>query len=323
MTLRSGLSAAVAVLALSACGGTDPLSPPPVTYTVGGAVSGLSAAGLVLQLNGAASLAVTVNGPFVFGTGLESATAYTVAVLAQPSGQTCTVAHGTGTMADASVTSVAISCVAVLVPLFVDDFARPDQVGLGTTPNGLTWLITGPGYLAIAVQDQRYVGGSPYLNNNVSYAGILLREQPLRFGGLFSLVPSDTGGSNLPVVALLLSNDTVFTLKRMVHLIASRQGVALTWWAENNQDNAPAECEGSGSLAVPLADDGTAYPLYMTVRGNTVTVDKPDGTQLVCTDPHFSQLAGTLAIWELAYDRSAMDVPRWDKAEAFVEAPTQ
>jgi hypothetical protein len=55
----------------------------------------------------------------------------------------------------------------------------------------------------------------------------------------------------------------------------------------------------------------------MNISGSTITVDKPDGTQYVCTDPHFAQVTGTLGIWELAYDQTQEDMPRWDKAEAF------
>jgi hypothetical protein len=230
------------------------------------------------------------------------------------------IAGGAGTITSADVTSVVISCSANLARLLADDFDRPDQQGLGVTPDGQAWLITGPGYLNVAIKDGRYVGGPPELDNNVSYAGLLTIQQAVRFGGRYSFVPSGTGGSHAPLVALISSNDTAFTLKRMVHLIASRNGVVLTWWEENDQNNLPAECVGSRDFSAPLSNDGTAFPLYMTIRGSTVTVDKPDGTQLICSDPHFSLLAGTLSIWELAYGSADSDVPRWDEVQAFFEA---
>lgn len=299
---------------------TDNLTP---VYAVGGTVTGLGGTGLVLRNNGGDDLQVAANGTFTFATGVPMSAAYSVTVAMQPGGQTCTVADGSGTMAGADVTSIAVACAPVLVPLFVDDFDRPDRQGLGATPQGHLWRLTGPAYQIVAIQDGRYVGGPPGIidpDPNVAYAGFELSERPTRLGGLISFVPSSTGGPDAPVVALISSSDTVTWLGRMVHLIASRHGVGLTWWREYpDQNNPPAQCVGSTIFAAPLAIDGTSYPLYMTIRGDTVTVDKPDGTQLICTDPNFSQLAGTVGVWELAYNRNAAYVPRWDKAEAFIE----
>jgi subtilisin-like proprotein convertase family protein len=81
------------------------------TFTVGGNVSGLSGAGLVLSLNsGAQTLPVAANGAFTFPTGLANGAPYAVTVGTQPSGQTCSVANGSGTIAGANVTNVAVTC---------------------------------------------------------------------------------------------------------------------------------------------------------------------------------------------------------------------
>jgi hypothetical protein len=319
------LFSAAALLVFASCAREGVDNPPPPaapTFTISGTVTGLQSTGLLLRNNGGDDLAVAADGWFTFARPAQSSEAYRVTVATQPGNQTCSVANGSGTIAGANVSSIVITCETALVPLFVDHFNRPDQPGLGLTPDGQVWLITGPGYLNAAIQDGRYVSGAPELNNNVSYIGLLFDRPPIRIGGTFSFVPSGTGGNRESLVALILSNDTVFTLRRMVHLIASRQGIALTWWQENDQNNWPAECQGEYRFATPLRNDGTPYPLYMTLRGDTVTVDKPDGTRFICTDPHFSQLAGTLGIWELAYDSAVADVPRWDMAEAFAEAPT-
>jgi large repetitive protein len=81
-------------------------------FTVGGTIAGLDGDGLVLQLNGSNDLAVSNNGTFTFPTQLADAAAYAVTVLTPPSGpsQTCTVGSGTGTIAAANVTNVAITC---------------------------------------------------------------------------------------------------------------------------------------------------------------------------------------------------------------------
>src|SRR5215813_4166926 len=81
------------------------------TYTVGGTVSGLSGT-VVLQDNGGDNLTLGANGPFTFATALASGAAYSVTVLTSPSGQTCTISRGSGTVGSANVTSVAVSCAA-------------------------------------------------------------------------------------------------------------------------------------------------------------------------------------------------------------------
>jgi hypothetical protein len=77
--------------------------------TVGGTVTGLASTGLVLQNNGGDDLPRATNGTFTFPTSLSSGAGYSVTVLSQPVGQTCTVGNGTGT-ASANVTNVAIDC---------------------------------------------------------------------------------------------------------------------------------------------------------------------------------------------------------------------
>src|SRR6267154_1635327 len=80
------------------------------TYTVGGTVSGLTGSGLVLQNNGGNDLAVSANGAFTFLTAQKKGASYSVTVLTQPSGQSCTVSNGTGSVS-ANVTNVAVICV--------------------------------------------------------------------------------------------------------------------------------------------------------------------------------------------------------------------
>src|SRR5258706_2790397 len=80
------------------------------TYTVGGNVSGLTGAGLVLQNTCANIPAISVNGAFTFLTALKKGASYSVTVLTQPSGQSCTVTNGIGS-ASGNVTNVAVTCV--------------------------------------------------------------------------------------------------------------------------------------------------------------------------------------------------------------------
>jgi hypothetical protein len=86
------------------------IAPPTVFYTVGGAVSGLTGTGLVLHNNGGDNLAVTANGAFTFAASVGAGSPYNVTVFTQPTGQTCVVTNGSGTIAGANVTNVAIAC---------------------------------------------------------------------------------------------------------------------------------------------------------------------------------------------------------------------
>ena len=80
------------------------------TFTVGGTVSGLTGTGLVLQNNGGNNLPISASGAFAFSTALTNGAIYSVTVLTQPSGQGCTVANGSGSIAGTNVTNVAVAC---------------------------------------------------------------------------------------------------------------------------------------------------------------------------------------------------------------------
>ncbi len=81
-------------------------------YSIGGTVSGLDGTGLVLQNNAGDDLTVTANGTFAFAMPIDDHAAYTVTVKGQPKNksQTCTVTNGSGNVAAAAVTNVAINC---------------------------------------------------------------------------------------------------------------------------------------------------------------------------------------------------------------------
>lgn len=100
-------------LLLTACGGggsSTPSSSATTTYFIGGSVSGLTGTGLVLRNNGGDNLSITTNGAGTFATKLASGSTYSVTVMTQPTGQTCTVTNGNGAVNNADVTNIGISC---------------------------------------------------------------------------------------------------------------------------------------------------------------------------------------------------------------------
>ncbi len=89
------------------------------SYAIGGTVSGLAGMGLTLQNEGGDDLTVMADGTFVFPTSVLSGQAYDVTIAAQPVNpwQTCTVAAGSGGVAGADITNVAITCTTNAYPV--------------------------------------------------------------------------------------------------------------------------------------------------------------------------------------------------------------
>lgn len=80
-------------------------------YSVGGTISNLTAAGLVLQNNGSNNLSVQANSAtFLFPPIIPYGGSYNVTVLTQPTGQTCLISNGSGTNVTSNITSVIIQC---------------------------------------------------------------------------------------------------------------------------------------------------------------------------------------------------------------------
>jgi uncharacterized repeat protein (TIGR03803 family) len=82
----------------------------PVAYSVGGTVSGLSGSSVTLINNEIDALTVSSNGPYTFSLTSAGPGVYSVLIAAQPPGQVCTVANGTGVITNASITNVNVAC---------------------------------------------------------------------------------------------------------------------------------------------------------------------------------------------------------------------
>ena len=83
------------------------------TYTVSGTISGIAGGQAVLQNNGVDDLTLTSNGAFTFSSPVRSGQPYAVTLASSPPGHLCTVVDGTGTISNASVTNVTVSCTLV------------------------------------------------------------------------------------------------------------------------------------------------------------------------------------------------------------------
>ncbi len=162
-------------------------------FSVGGSISGLTGT-VVLLNNGGDNLSRSANGSFTFTTLVAQGSPYNVTVGTQPSGQTCTVSNGSGTMGSGPVTNVQVTCstnsfsvggsisgltgTVVLLNNGGDNLSRsvngsftfstlvaqgsPYNVTVGTQPSGQTCTVTnGSGTM----------GGGPVTNVQVTCAG--------------------------------------------------------------------------------------------------------------------------------------------------------
>ena len=150
---------AVALITVSGCGGNGKSTPPaPATYTVGGAVTGLTGTGLVLQNNGGDNLTVGASAAtFTFSTPVASNGVYSVTVLTQPAGETCTVTTGSGT-ATANITNVAVACVQMYT--IGGSIAGLTETGLVLQDNGGDNLAVDPNATAYTFASPIAAGGA-------------------------------------------------------------------------------------------------------------------------------------------------------------------
>jgi len=95
------------------------------SFTIGGTVNGLTGSGLVLQNNAEDDLSIDADGSFTFATPLVDGSDYLVTVLTHPSEpvQACEVANGNGTLTDADITNVIVTCSSIAPEtIFIDGF---------------------------------------------------------------------------------------------------------------------------------------------------------------------------------------------------------
>ena len=108
------------------------------TFSVGGTISGLTGT-VVLRNNGGDDLSRSANGVFTFVTELSNSASYAVTVFTQPSGQTCVVSNGSGTVSSANVTNVGVVCTTDDVTPPVRSAGSPSgELASGTTGTTMT-----------------------------------------------------------------------------------------------------------------------------------------------------------------------------------------
>jgi N-acetylneuraminic acid mutarotase len=229
--MRSGIRFGICTLLLMAgipvigCGGSgNSTQPASTSYTVGGTVTGFTGTGLVLQNNGGSNLTVSASATsFTFPTPVAGGSVYSVTVLTQPVGESCTVTNGDGT-ATANVANVSVTCTAQFsIGGTITGLAGPGLVlqdnggdNLAVSANAASFtfatpLASGSAY-SIAVLTQPFgenctvANGAGTASANVTNASVVC-AQLYAIGGTITglndagLVLQDNGGDNLTVSA--------------------------------------------------------------------------------------------------------------------------
>jgi hypothetical protein len=95
----------------------------PVTYAVGGTVSGIDVGqSVTLQLNGSETKDITAAGSFVFDTRLADDANYSVVVISTSPLLACAVSSGNGQVDGGDVADIAVSCETLPLDVFEDGF---------------------------------------------------------------------------------------------------------------------------------------------------------------------------------------------------------
>jgi len=259
------------------------------TYTVTATVTGLIGQGVVLELNGSQDQMVAADGTVTFPSGLMTGASYAVTVKTQPTTRRdiCGVSNGSGTIADANVTTVAINCSIVLGFLYqTANTANQTQARYQLLSYGIS---AGTGSLVAF--------GTPLVTDSPSPGGAMVTSP----GGGFLILSSEsnanaTDGSisvyavNSDTGALTAVSSVVTTLFRPTDMVMSPQGLLFVLGA--GAPGFPPGTPGYKSVLAVYLFDASAGTL--TPTGTPLTVSavnlavRPDGKFLYVLNVDFN-----------------------------------
>jgi azurin len=247
-------------------------------FTVGGALSGLSSGqSIVLQNNGGNDLTLTANGSFTFSAPLADTTDYAVSIRSQPSGQTCTLANASGTLAGSNVTNVGINC-------------TEDEYTLGGLLSGLE-----PGDTVIL---QNNGGDDLTLTGNGSFTF----PTPLNFGDVFAVTVASQPSAPSETCTVTLGNRTmpandVTNVSVTCAVDTFTVGGALTGLLSGGS----VVLQVNGTLAQTLTADGNfVFPPLADGTAYTVTVAASQPPSQTCSVSNGSGLLAGADVSDIA-----------------------
>jgi hypothetical protein len=239
------------------------------TFLVGGTITGLAGT-VVLQNNGGDTQTISVNGSFAFPAPIASGGTYAVTVQSQPGtpSQTCTVTQGSGSITNADVNNVSITCVT-------------NSYTIGGSISGLTgqrMVIRNNGGDDIRVDSptNSFTFVTPILSGNTFSVAIV--AQPVTPSQTCTVTggTGTVGGGNVTSVAINCGINSFTVGGRITGLVNS---VVLR---DNGGDDLTVTSNGSFAFATPVTSNQT----YSVTVGT-----QPSNPTQVCT---VSQGTGTV-----------------------------
>jgi hypothetical protein len=236
------------------------------TFPVGGTVSGFTAADagtpLVLQDNGGDNLSITASGMFTFATPIAAGASYDVTVQGQPQSpsQTCIVTAGTGTVGDAAVSSVGVTCT-------VDSFAVGGMVMGLEVDGGTVTLQNGPSNTVAIGVNGAFITPTP-IASGLPYEITVVTQPP----GQTCLVSNGSGivgNANVTsVVVTCMSSNLALVSGTLTGLGAGDTLTLLdNGGADAGGDTLTLVGDGPFMFAMPLMN---GLPYSVTVQANPV-----------------------------------------------------
>ena len=269
-TIPSGLNCAVSgpisgTFTSNDGGNTNVAASPPTlscspVYSVGGTITGLSAAGLVLLDNGGDALTVPAGATtFTFATSLAANAAYAVTIQSSPAGQSCAVGNGSGTVGTANVSSVTVTCTG------------------GSGPGGPATAINGPGGMAFDAN------GNLWVTNSDGSTGSVLEFSVTRDGSNNATALTQVGrivtGINSPSRLAFDAAGNLYVANIGSNNVTIYEPVGLTQIGTI-----------ASNIQRPLgvAVDGSGHVYVANNSANSVTVCTPPAGTLSATNSSFS-----------------------------------
>ena len=243
------------------------------SYTIGGTVTGLLGMGLILTNNSTNDFSPN-NGSFTFPRTYASGVIYNVRVKTQPRdpAQVCTVANGSGTIQDANVTNVVVSCAA---PSASEEGLDPSFGTGGKVTDGLTDLRYG-GVFDLALQSDGKIVAVGGRNKLARYNADGSLDGGFGTGGVVEVVFQDDGIDLVKGIALQGDGKIVVVGETRARVVDDRD---LDW--------AIARYHADGSLDTGFGTNGRIIndsgptPFGVSAEGAEKVLIQPDGKIVV------------------------------------------
>jgi hypothetical protein len=243
---------------------------------VNGTVSGLTGT-VVLQDNAGDSVGISTNGTFTFPTTLANGSTYSITVLTQPAGETCSVTNGVGTVSGASISNVCVNCAASAASFATDFSLQENPISeCGRWTNGKTagilWndikTLTGNA-VGTAISPTGY-------DDNIAHLSGFAADQWIE-GVFYRAAGTDP---SLEVELLLRFQITTNNARGYEVLTNARGGNAIVRWNGGLGSFNELPTTGGGTGALTNGD-----VLRAEIQGSTIVLKKNGVQVLSATDP--------------------------------------